>query len=168
MKRTLILRYYALSTFIIYSFFLLYYFFANGTLFPLWFSFACLLLSIYCLLRSIFFHYDSALWLGIFIFSTALINILQFLEPITDIQIIALYFFSGAISSTSVAIIYKNFTLLKLSLILTLEVILLLLYSIGIININLFIFLNIALFFILLTNLIHKFKRNSKPKQNKC
>jgi len=167
MKRTLILRYYSLSAFLIYLFFLLYYFFTNSVFFPLWFSFACLLISIYCLLRSIFFHYDSALWIGIFIFLTAFINILQFLEPISNLQITALYFFSGAISSTLVAIMYNNFTFLKLSLILTLEVILLLLYNIGIINMNLFIFLNIILFFILLTTLIHKLYKNKKQKQNK-
>lgn len=167
MKRTLILRFYALGSFAIYLIFLLVYFIINAKLFPLWFSFACLLLSIYCFLRSLFFHLDSALWLGMFIFLTAQINILQFLEPINSSQIVALYFFAGAISSTSVAIIYKNFTFLKLSFILTLEVILLLLYSISIMNIGIYILCNFVLVFLLLISIVHHFRKlliNDKKK----
>lgn len=170
MKRTLILRYYAFIALGTYLFSLFYYFLTSGTILPLWFSFACLLLAIYSILRSIFFYLDSALWLGIFIFSTALINILQFLEPITGTQTVALYFFAGAVSSVSVAVIYKSFPFIKISFVLTLEVILILLYSIGIINVRIFFIFNFTLVSFLLISIVYHFKKlmsNYNKQKNK-
>ncbi|MDD3397124.1 MAG: hypothetical protein PHR96_01095 [Clostridia bacterium] len=168
MKRTLILRYYAIIALTIYLFFLFYYYSLIGLFFPLWFSFASIILAIYSFLRSLFFHLDSALWLGMFLFLTAVINILHFLEPFTSTQLIALYFFAGAVSFAFVAIIYKNFTFLKISFVLSLEVILILLYSIYIFNLSIFILCNSAFIIILLISIVLHFKNmmsNSKTKK---
>lgn len=159
MKRTLVLRYYAIITLVIYLFFLFYYLFLTGAIFPLWFSSACLILAVYSFLRSLFFFFDSALWLGTFLFSVGLINIFHFFEPFSSTQLIALYFFAGAISFASVAIIYRNFVFFKICFVLSLEVILILLYSIYIISLSIFIVSNSAFVVILLISIGFHFKK---------
>lgn len=162
MKPTLILRFYSIFGFLIYGLTLMYYFLATGLFFPLWFSFGCFILSLYCLLRSLFFRLDSALWIGMFLLLISIFGLLRFMEPIDNTKYIALYFFAGSVSSFSVAVLFKNFLFIKISLILILEVILILLYSINIINIGVFIFLNSLFLMILLIGISTHLKNNLK------
>jgi len=167
MKRTLILRYYALFALILYIIVLGFYQYSTSSVFPFWFSFACLLFSLYCLLRGFFFKLDSSLWIGVFLLLTFVINLVYYAKPFNLLEYYAFYFFNGAISSFFVALLNKNLLFFKISFVLALEVALIMLYSINILSTKMFIIFNIIFISILIfklsihiKNIICLYKKN--------
>ena len=162
MKQTLILRIYIFSSFIIYLSTNIIFYFINNNIYPLWFSLACLLISLYCILKGLFFALDSSLWLGLFLLGTSFIGIINIIFNLDILNILTLIFIFATLSSIIVAISYKNFLLFKISFLLSLETILILMYTYKIIGISIFSFLSALIVVLMLYKFYSALKINNE------
>ena len=144
MKRSIILKTYAIFAFVIFLTANVVWFLCTKAVFPTWFSLGCFFIGSWCLLKAYFFNLDSQLWFGLTLILFAVVGYLNYFGKLEDISIAALYFLCIPVASIITGIFYKKLAHYKISFILILEDFLILLYSIGILNLLWFIIFSIT------------------------
>ena len=145
MKRSIILKIYAITSAIIYGLGFLIYFHFTQSVFPLWFSLGCFFIGGYQLLRAYYFKQDGAFWFGSFLILTFAVGLFKYEFVLNEQFFLPLYFLCAPLASFFTAIFYKKQLHYKISFILILEDFLILLYSVSIIPLLWLILINLAI-----------------------
>ena len=145
MKRSIILRIYAIASATLFGICFLIYFLCTKEVFPLWFSLGCFFIGGYQILRAYFFKQDGAFWFGSLLILLAVAGVIKFHFSFSEQYILPLYFLCAPLSSLFTAVFYKKHLHYKISFILILEDFLILLYSKSVLSLLWLIFVNLAL-----------------------
>lgn len=130
MKRTIILRYFNIFSFLCY-FSILAYFFIIGKPIEEWFSIGVLILGFNSLLKSWFFELDSSLFIGSMLIFIGVASFIQNFFLFNLSEFYPWYIFSLAFASLMVFSIFRQKIHFKLFVIVCLEVIILFIYKLG-------------------------------------
>ena len=166
MKKTIILRITAITFALAYLVTLALYLLTTGEFFRAWFSLACLLLGVWCLIKSTFFHLDSSFWLGVCLVFVALIGFLNAYFVLEMDNLPVFYTLAPVYASVFTGIFYKNLVHLKISFAILLEDFLILVYINRMISLLAFVLSTIALVTIIIGG-IYVFKRKTKEKRKR-
>lgn len=161
MKRTIILRYFNIITFLCYLV-TLAYFFIIGKPLEIWFSVGVIILGFNSLLKSWFFQLDSSLYIGSMLIFIGIASLIQNFFMIDLSLFYPWYIFSLAFASLMVFSIFRQKIHFKLFVIVCLEVIILLIYKLRLLPKVLFYVINTLYLIFILFLLIRSIRKNTR------
>lgn len=161
MKRTIILRYFNIITFLCYLG-TLAYFFIIGKPLEIWFSVGVIILGFNSLLKSWFFQLDSSLYIGSMLIFIGIASLIQNFFMIDLSFFYPWYIFSLAFASLMVFSIFRQKIHFKLFVIVCLEVIILLIYKLRLLPKVLFYVINTLYLIFILFLLIRSIRKNTR------
>ena len=161
MKRTIILRYFNIITFLCYLG-TLAYFFIIGKPLEIWFSVGVIILGFNSLLKSWFFQLDSSLYIGSMLIFIGIASLIQNFFMIDLSFFYPWYIFSLAFASLMVFSIFRQKIHFKLFVIVCLEVIILLIYKLRLLPKVLFYVINTLYLIFILFLLIRSIRKTTR------
>lgn len=161
MKRTIILRYFNIITFLCYLG-TLAYFFIIGKPLEIWFSVGVIILGFNSLLKSWFFQLDSSLYIGSMLIFIGIASLIQNFFMIDLSFFYPWYIFSLGFASLMVFSIFRQKIHFKLFVIVCLEVIILLIYKLRLLPKVLFYVINTLYLIFILFLLIRSIRKNTR------